>query len=652
MPCKCEFLHDIDLYGKDPEIYFKGRAQKTSLIGRIFTIIYAIAYIGFFAYETIRMLMKYDITFSESYAFKGEPPSMKVTNDDLYGGFALEDPKTLETYVDETIYYTRAFFKVGKKVQQVWTWQEKELEVEVCQLDKFGTRYREVFKNVRLHRFYCVKKIDEILEGHLTYDVYSYIYLAFYPCVNTTENNNKCKPKETINKFLKRTYITLRLQDIELTPQNYDNPVQARKKDATFRIGKNLFPNIEFDFNIVDIETDEDIIGFAAFNKVRYDKFLKLHQTTVLYNLNENDILDTGEAICNITLQLSDSILTQIRTYPKFIQVLGDVGGVMEVMFSLFKIVTSFLINTLYEKSIVNHLFNFDIDKKIISIKKDETVKKVKIKIDSNIHNGQPKKYSSAITLTKISTQHSIYNDEVSDHSVNGDNLNKNDLGSEEAPKMNTSRKFLSKIPSSNSSLNDDVISIESKNESIENNYTKSKFNNQNLLLSKNIQKKKNNNNKYKVKSSFSSNLAKYERNDIKNKNSFIKRNKKKSQNNYHNIKIYDLNNNEIRSSFRENGSFKNKVELQRKKTIISKIKVNRCTLYCCFICVRKKKNVQNILLDEGMKIIIEKLDIINIFRKMNILDNTLDKNVDENLDMSEECKKCLEDIYNSVYGI
>ena len=647
MPCKCEFLHDIDLYGKNPEIYFKGRSQKTSWIGRIFTIIYAIAYIAFFSYEVIRMLMKYDITFSESYAFKGEPPSMRVTNDYLYGGFALEDPQTLETYVDESIYYTRAFFRVGKKVEQVWTWQEKELQVEVCQLEKFGPIYREVFKDVRLYRYYCVKNIDEVLEGHLTYDVYSYIYLSFFPCVNTTESQ-RCKPKEVIDKFLRRTYLTLKLQDIEMTPQNYNNPIQARKKDATFRIGKNLFPNIEFDFNIVDIETDEDIIGFAAFNKVRYDKFLKLAQTTVLYNMNENNIFDTGEAICNITLQLADSILTQIRTYPKLIQVLGDVGGVMEVCFSLFKIVTSFLINTLYEKSIVNHLFTFDIDKKVIFIKKEEVKKNIKNNLNSNEHNVQPKKYSSAITLTKISTHHSI----ISEPSINEDNLNKNDLGSDESPKINTSRKFLSKVPSSNSSLNEDIISIQSRNESTENNVTKSKFNNQNLLLSKNIPKKRNYNNKYKIKSSFSSNLAKYERNEIKNKNSlYIKRNKKKILNNFQNVKIYDFTNNDVRSSFRENGSFKKKIELQRKKTIINKIKVNRCNLYLCFLCVRKKKNVQNILLDEGMKIITEKLDVLNIFKKMNILDKTHDKNIDETIDFSDECKKCLEDIYNSVYG-
>ena len=651
MPCKCEFLHDIDLYGKDPEFFFKGRPQKTSWIGRIFTIIYVIAYIAFFLYESIRMLMKYDITFSDSYVFKGEPPSMKVTNNELYGGFALEDPKTLETYVDESIYYTRAFFKVGKKVEQVWAWQEKELPVEVCQLSKFGSIYREAFKDVRLHRYYCIKQIDEILEGHLTYDVYSYIYLSFFPCVNTTNSSRICKPREVIDKYLRRTFLTLKLQDIEMTPQDYNNPVQARKKDATFTIGKNLFPNIELDFNIVDIETDEDLIGFALFNKVKYDKYLKLASTTVLYNMNENDIFTTGEAICNITLQLTDSILTQIRTYPKFIQVLGDVGGVMEVMFSFFKIITSFLINTLYEKSIVNHLFTFDIDNKIILLKKSEVKKRIKVKTNPNEDNAQSKKYSSAIALTKISTHHSLYKDDVSQPSINEDNLNKNDLDSNEGPKMNTSRKFLSKIPSSNSSLNDDFISVQSKNESNENSIIKSKFNNQNLILSKNFPKKKNNN-KYKIKSSFSSNLAKYERNDIKNKNSFFKKKKKKSLHNFLNIKIYDLNNNDIRSSFRENESFKTKIAIQRKKTIINKIKVNRCNLYLCFLCIRKKKNVQNILLNEGMKIIIEKLDILNIFKKMNLLDKTQDKNIDETIDLSDECKKCLDDIYNSIYGI
>ena len=41
----------------------------------------------------------------------------------------------------------------------------------------------------------------------------------------------------------------------------------------------------------------------------------------------------------------------------------------MEVVFSLFRIIPSFLTDILYEQSLVNNLFYFDLDKKIINIK-------------------------------------------------------------------------------------------------------------------------------------------------------------------------------------------------------------------------------------------------------------------------------------------
>ena len=47
----------------------------------------------------------------------------------------------------------------------------------------------------------------------------------------------------------------------------------------------------------------------------------------------------------------------------------------MEVIFSLFKIISSFLTDYLYEQSLVNNLFSFDLDKKIITIKEKEKKK-------------------------------------------------------------------------------------------------------------------------------------------------------------------------------------------------------------------------------------------------------------------------------------
>ena len=86
---KCHVLYDIDLFGKDPELYFKGRNKKSTLIGRIFTVIYVLIYLAFFVYKLYRMIIKVDVTFYQTTTFTGEVPSIHLTNEIFYGGFAL-----------------------------------------------------------------------------------------------------------------------------------------------------------------------------------------------------------------------------------------------------------------------------------------------------------------------------------------------------------------------------------------------------------------------------------------------------------------------------------------------------------------------------------------------------------------------------------
>ena len=87
------------------------------------------------------------------------------------------------------------------------------------------------------------------------------------------------------------------------------------------------------------------------------------------------------------------------------------------------------------------------------------------------------------------------------------------------------------------------------------------------------------------------------------------------------------------------------------RKGLIKRIKVNRFYASLCFLCARKRKNIQNILLDEGMKIIIEKLDIINLFKKI-YRDEKLQSKIEtkeEIIEMSEDCKKNLYDLFKST---
>ena len=89
--------------------------------------------------------------------------------------------------------------------------------------------------------------------------------------------------------------------------------------------------------------------------------------------------------------------------------------------------------------------------------------------------------------------------------------------------------------------------------------------------------------------------------------------------------------------------------EINSERRIIDRIKMNCCCIYFWFCFARKKKNVQNILLDEGMDIIVENLDIMNIFRKiysMNKVEQSL--KVNAIVDMSDKCKLKLKGLTQS----
>jgi len=362
---RCRILKDIDMFGKEPELYYKSRPKKTSWIGRILSFLFVLVYFAFFLYKLIRMLKKVDVTFYDTFTYADKPPAVPLTHNNFYIAFALEDPITYNPFVDESVYYPKAYFKRAEMKGDAFEWKIVELEVERCKLEKFGESYREVFKNVDLYNHYCFKDINNyILEGHFSYLLYSFFYIEFYPCVNTTESK-KCKPLNEIDYYLKNTFVSFEIENIELTPKNYENPTRPRNTDVYTTVGKKLFQEIHVYFEVVNIETDLDWFDFDEFENIKSDIYLKYDEMFIMGNLIEEDIYETGNKFCDVTFKLSENVRTQRRVYTKFVTILGDVGGLMEVIFTFFRLISSFSVDILYEISLVNRLFKFDLDKKM-----------------------------------------------------------------------------------------------------------------------------------------------------------------------------------------------------------------------------------------------------------------------------------------------
>ena len=577
--CNCKTLEDVDLFSKSPDIYYKGKPQKSSLLGRILTISYAVIYAAFFVYKIVRMALKIDVSFYETQTWTGEIPSLELNNNHFYGAFALMDVTTGKPFINESIYYPLAYFVTGikKNGNSDFEWEYRDLGVEPCQLEKFGEEFRDLFKG-KLDGLYCLKNADVTIQGHTTLDAYSYFNLTFFPCVNGKRGRNNCADSDTVKMHLTQTALMVKMEDIELTPQLFKTPVQVRTRELTAPVMDSLYNNIQAYFHIIEIQTDNDILGFEAFSIKKKEKHFKYDVTFMVNSINSVLPTNSGEAYCNIQLQLTEQMISINRTYTKLIEVLGDVGGLMEFVFSFFKIISIFITEALYEKGLINHLFSFDMDKKIIELKVQKKIK--------NIIPNKPQASKSLKHDYKLSSNILVYSNE---NTTKAKSIMK-EGGTTSENKLNS----------------DNILSPKSTS----------------LLKVKNKRK-------IKKKKLVRINSMKSENEGIKSKH--ILKNNLKDENE---IKNSNFN-------FGEHIIETEKVSRQK----ISKLTFTKVDLYVCFLCTRKRKKIQNILIDEGMNMFSEKLDVINIFTKlMKIEDFENLAHKEKAIEMSDECKKRLQD--------
>ena len=358
---------DFDIYSKSIGFFYHDKERIGSMLGFVLTIIYIIATLCLFIFYTIETINKNDIKVHDSILYQNEVPEMRINSNNFYFAFGVENYLTGFTrFIDETIYFPKVLFinkiKEGSTFKEI---EENLLDYERCDESKFGIEYQNLLVNGELNNSYCLNNFNLTLSGNFKYDRLSYIKINIYPCVNTTENNNHCKPQEIINTFLSGTFISVLVKDIGLEPSNYLNPVVPQFQDIYVTIDKSYFRDFVIFFGITEIQTDEGLF-FEDFHKERYINYMKTTQG--IYYQDEKNY-NNGDSICEVQFRMSDDIRIQKRTYRKMSEVFAITGGYMQLISTIFSIIT-FLTNKIeYEVEMVNSLFNFYPKKGKLSLK-------------------------------------------------------------------------------------------------------------------------------------------------------------------------------------------------------------------------------------------------------------------------------------------
>jgi len=119
-------------------------------------------------------------------------------------------------------------------------------------------------------------------------------------------------------------------------------------------------------FALTEIETDS---GFFVQN-IRKDKYLKYIKDFDQFFFVESDYLFSGNEILTLTIRLDDNIYFQKRTYTKMAEVFATTGGYMQLLYTVFGLISILTKKMNIEKKLLNSLFYFNVKQRkvILSI--------------------------------------------------------------------------------------------------------------------------------------------------------------------------------------------------------------------------------------------------------------------------------------------
>ena len=221
------------------------------------------------------------------------------------------------------------------------------------------------FKSFNLINYTCFKHKEKeiILGGKYGTKFYANLQIYAKKCINSTENNNHCKPQEEINSILQGAWIEIIFLNSYVDIYNYSNPIQYMLENYYSQIDVGLNKLVYQFFSPVKFYSDNNIL---------FSKKTVYKAPLVESSLDDVDLLDEKTGIVYfITFGPAYTETQYFRKYVKIQEICSSTGGTWYVLRFVF-----YLLRALYRGKELNYYLADSlsiIDKKTQDLKKKKT---------------------------------------------------------------------------------------------------------------------------------------------------------------------------------------------------------------------------------------------------------------------------------------
>jgi hypothetical protein len=147
------------------------------------------------------------------------------------------------------------------------------------------------------------------------------------------------------------------VKDIGLNPLNYSSPVLPTLQDLYTTIDKRIYKNYILNFRVTEISTD---IGLIT-EDVRKYKYLQYFKELQTFTFRDEEEYYSGKSVILVQFKLDDTILIQRRIYTKISEIFSRIGGYMQLINTVFILLSSVINKINSSLKIINSIFKFNI---------------------------------------------------------------------------------------------------------------------------------------------------------------------------------------------------------------------------------------------------------------------------------------------------
>lgn len=387
-------LKKLDILGANYELKYKEHTRFQTRLGGVFTIIAAIA-IGISTFAFLRNF--FDTTkpnVSVSTKIDNIIPKRNLYDQVFPLGVGMfVNPSTIVQVKDFPKYITPLIFVFELNIEKVdsgiMTFDVVDMiSMTACNTIEDKTLVRDFLeaKNEDTRKwisefFLCadVKNgTNYYVIGNTLQPPYRIVQLGIYPC--SLEDTTQCMPEAVLTW----SNVGFGMVQNSFLPEDKENPLRRVPLTTDFRIG--VEQQMRWDMTLKETQIIDDIYDFSerevthSFIDSDYESTYGIKRAIPATHCTMQEILGlTCAAYMTLTLSSSGKTVSIVRTYPKILGTMGEIGGTTEIIFFLVGILycwyNEHYQHKLKRKRVLNH--GFDEYKQVYGIEDKEEEKEL-----------------------------------------------------------------------------------------------------------------------------------------------------------------------------------------------------------------------------------------------------------------------------------